>query len=176
MRHTELCQEWGLYKNLLNEWVKKWNNKNKRERGVNLRWGTLPPKDSGLEDEGQGVRRKAQGGWAGAFAWRLQEASPTWKPVGLAAISSQSFFPPFSGFSCHNLFLEDSNVTWQNEVSAWSFRENNLIFNSPWTLCSPVMPTSQPLRCPLVPGSEEEKKGKAQGQLCFLKRSIASLK
>lgn len=95
---------------------------------------------------------------------------------GLAAISSQSFFPPFSEFSCHNLFLEDSNVTWQNEVSAWSFRENNLIFNSPWTLCSPVMPTSQPLRCPLVPGSEEEKKGKAQGQLCFLKRSIASLK
>ena len=32
------------------------------------------------------------------------------------------------------------------------------------------MPTSQPFHCPLVPGSEEEKKEKAQNQLCFFKK------
>lgn len=47
------------------------------------------------------------------------------------------FFPfPFSGFSCHNWFLDNSNVTCLKKVSTWSFRENYPILVSPSTLFS----------------------------------------
>lgn len=59
-----------------------------------------------------------------------------WKPEILVLVPSNPLFIffPLSGFSWHNLFLDNSNVMWQNKVSTWTFRGNYPILNSPWTL------------------------------------------
>ena len=80
--------------------------------------------------------RKGKGSWTGMIDWKLQYTPPMWKPEILVLVPTNPLFIffPLSGFSWHNLFLDSSNVMWQNKVSTWTFKGNYPILNSPWTL------------------------------------------